>query len=230
MKNALWICLMAVSLGQPFVPVTVAQTLPLQKGVSVQMAVTNNATPMPSADEPNAWVVAVTQGGQIYFGTQPVNAAQLSDEMKAHPRNREAKLYIKADARVPYATVRKALQAAKEVMFEDAVLLTKQPEAPSLGMLVPPKGFDVRLASPAGLEPVVVAASKSDQKAPELKVNDSAVSTANLQTALNQALQKRSEKLVVVHADPELSFGQVAHLIDAVRSVGANAVLPAPEM
>lgn len=230
MQYALWVCFMAVILGSGTGPVAVSQTPPLQKGVSVQMAVTNNATPMPKADEPDAWVVAVTEGGQIYFGTQPVNAVQLSEEMKSHPRNREAKLYIKADARVPYATVRKTLQAAKEVMFDDAVLLTKQPEAPSLGMLVPPKGFDVRLASPAGSEPVVVAASKSEQKAPELRVNDGAVSTANLQTALNQALQNRREKLVIVHADPQLSFGQVAHLIDAVRSVGASAVLPAPEM
>jgi hypothetical protein len=126
--------------------------------------------------------------------------------------------------------VKKTLQAAKEVMFDDAVLLTKQPEAPSLGMLVPPKGFDVRLAPPAGSEPVVVAASKSDQKAPELKVNESAVSTTNLQTALNQALQKRSGKTVIVKADPQLSFAQVVHVIDAVRSVGANPVLAAPEM
>lgn len=230
MQNALWMFLVVVSLGWGTEQAAVAQIPPLQKGVSVQMAVTNNATPMPNADEPDAWVVAVTEGGQIYFGTQPVDAGQLSEEMKARPRNRTAKLYIKADARVPYATVKKTLEAAKEVMFDDAVLLTKQPEAPSLGMLVPPKGFDVRLAAPAGSQPVVVAASKSEQKVPELKVNESAVSNTNLQTALNQALQKRSQKTVIVKADPQLSFAQVVHVIDAVRSVGANPVLVAPEM
>jgi biopolymer transport protein ExbD len=229
MQYALWVCLL-VSLVLGSSSTAVAQNLPLQKGVSVQMAVTSNATPMPDADKPDAWIVAVTNAGQIYFGLQPVSAAQLSEEMKEHPRNREAKLYIKADARVPYGTVRKTLQVAKQVMFNDAVLLTKQPEAPSLGMLVPPKGFNVLLRAPASSQPVVVAASKSEQKAPELKVNESAVSNTNLQTALNQALQNRSEKTVIVNADPQLSFAQVAHVIDAVRSVGANAVLAAPEM
>ena len=96
-------------------PQAVAQIPPLQKGVSVQMAVTNNATPMPEADSQGAWIVAVTTPGQIYFGTQAVTAEQLSEEMKTHPRNRNAKLYIKADARAPYAGVKKTLQAAKEL-------------------------------------------------------------------------------------------------------------------
>ena len=99
----------------------------------MQMAVTNNATPMPEADKQDAWIVAVTAPGQMYFGTEAVSAEQLSEEMKSHPRNRTAKLYIKADARAPYSTVKKTLQAAKEVMFDNAVLLTKQPEAPALG-------------------------------------------------------------------------------------------------
>jgi len=207
-----------------------AQTPPLQKGVSVQMAVTNNASPMPDADKQDAWIVAVTAAGQMYFGTQAVTAEQLSEEMKKHPRNREAKLYIKADARAPFATVKDALQAAKDLMFDAAVLLTKQPEATSLGMLVPPKGLDVLLGPRASSDAVVVRVSASGQKTPELKVNDSLTSTTNLQTALNQALQNRSQKVVVVNADARLPFAQVAHVIDAVRSVGANAVLPASEM
>ncbi|MGZ7102967.1 MAG: ExbD/TolR family protein [Candidatus Angelobacter sp.] len=209
-------------------PQAVAQIPPLQKGVSVQMAVTNNATPMPDADSQDAWIVAVTTPGQIYFGTQAVTSEQLSQEMKTHPRNRNAKLYIKADARVPYATVKKTLQAAKELMFDNAVLLTKQPEAPALGMMVPPKGFDVLLTPPP--EAVVVQVSSSGQRAPELKVNNTAVSVANLQAALNQALQNRSQRLVVVHADPQLPFAEVVQVIDAARSVGATAVLPAAEM
>ncbi|MGZ7103607.1 MAG: ExbD/TolR family protein, partial [Candidatus Angelobacter sp.] len=209
-------------------PQAVAQIPPLQKGVSVQMAVTNNATPMPEADSQDAWIVAVTTPGQIYFGTQAVTAEQLSQEMKTHPRNRNAKLYIKADARAPYATVKKTLQAAKELNLDNAVLLTKQPEAPALGMMVPPKGFDVLLTPPS--EAVVVQVSSSGQRAPELKVNNSAVSVANLQAALNQALQNRSQRLVVVHADPQLPFAEVVHVIDAARSVGATAVLPAAEM
>ena len=228
MKSPLLTCLIFVILGPAGAMPVAAQTPALQKGVSVQMAVTNNATPMPEADKQDAWIVAVTAPGQMYFGTEAVSAEQLSEEMKSHPRNRNAKLYIKADARASYASVKKTLQAAKEVMFADAVLLTKQPEAPALGMMVPPKGFDVSLTPPA--EAVVVQVSSSGQKQPELKVNNSAVSLANLQAALNQALQNRNQRLVIVKAEPQLPFADVVHIIDAARSVGAEAVLPAAEM
>lgn len=228
MKYLRYMSLIAGIATGAIAPQAGAQVPPLQKGVSVQMAVTNNATPMPDADSQDAWIVAVTTPGQIYFGTQAVTAEQLSEEMKTHPRNRNAKLYIKADARAPYATVKKTLQAAKELNLDNAVLLTKQPEAPALGMMVPPKGFDVLLTPPS--EAVVVQVSSSGQRAPELKVNNTAVSVANLQAALNQALQNRSQRLVVVHADPQLPFAEVVHVIDATRSVGATAVLPAAEM
>lgn len=194
----------------------------------MQMAVTNNAIPMPEADKQDAWIIAVTATGQVYFGTEAVSAEQLSEEMKSRPRNRNAELYVKADARAPYASVKRTLEAAKEVMFDNAVLLTKQPEAPALGMMVPPKGFDVSL-TPAS-EAVVVQVSSSGQKQPELKVNSSPVSVANLQAALNQALQNRKQRRVIVKADPQLPFADVVHIIDAARSVGAETVLPAAEM
>ena len=72
-------------------PQTLAQSPALQKGVSVQMAITNNATPMPEADKKDAWIVAVTAPGQLYFGTDAVSAEQLSEEMKAHPRNHQGR-------------------------------------------------------------------------------------------------------------------------------------------
>lgn len=227
MEYLRYICAAAIATGV-MVPQTIAQTPALQKGVSVQMAVTNNAIPMPEADKQDAWIIAVTATGQVYFGTEAVSAEQLSEEMKSRPRNRNAELYVKADARAPYASVKRTLEAAKEVMFDNAVLLTKQPEAPALGMMVPPKGFDVSL-TPAS-EAVVVQVSSSGQKQPELKVNSSPVSVANLQAALNQALQNRKQRRVIVKADPQLPFADVVHIIDAARSVGAETVLPAAEM
>ena len=196
----------------------------------MQMADTNNATPMPEADKQDAWILAVTAPGQIYLGTQAVTADQLVDELKSKPRNRQAKLYIKADARSPYAKVKSALQAAKVLMFDDAVLLTKQPESPALGMMIPPKGLDVLLSAPGSAETVSLTVSSSGTNAPELKVNGSPVTVGHLQTALNQALNKHTNKMVTVSADPQLSFAQVVHVIDAVRSLGAQVVLPTAEM
>jgi biopolymer transport protein ExbD len=229
MKNLLSVCLLAVSIGWTGAPHASSQTAPLQKGVSVQMAVTNNASPMPEADKQDAWVIAVTAAGELYFGTQAVTPEQLVEEMKMRPRNRNAKIYIKADSRAPYANVRKALDAAKAVLFSGAVLLTKQPESPALVTMIPPKGLEVLLTAPSS-QAVPVRVLASGQKLAELEVNDRAVSIAGLQSALNQALQNRSEKAVQISADSQLPFAQVVAVIDAIRSVGAKTVLPASEM
>lgn len=230
MKCLLVVCVIAGTISAATLPQALSQTPPLQKGVRVQMADTNNATPMPEADQQDAWILAVTAPGQIYLGTQAVSAEQLVDELKSKPRNRGAKVYIKADARSPYAKVKSALQAAKELMFDDAVLLTKQPEAPALGTMIPPKGLEVSFSAPASEDTVSLTVSSSGTNAPELKVNGSPVSVGHLQTSLNQALNNHSKKVVMVKADAQLSFAQVVHVIDAVRSVGAQVVLPTAEM
>lgn len=198
----------------------------LRKGISVEMATSNNATPVPAADNADAWIIAVTADGRFYFGTKLVTPKELLEVMIATPRKRDQQLYIKADARVPFAKVQEALKAGKVDMFDSAVLLTTQPESPALGTLVQPKGLEVMLAPrSSGLEPVVVQLLSSGQKAPLLKINNNDVPIADLQTALNQALQNRSEKAVQMNADPQLSFAQVAHVIDACRSVGATVIV-----
>lgn len=228
MKHSRLVCLIAAGLALTGSAFVFAQNPPLQKGVSVHMIASNNATPMPDADRLDAWVVAVMATGQIYFGTHAVTAQQLFEEMNAIPRNRDAKLYIKADARAPFASVRRTLEAAKALRFEDVVLLTKQPETPAVGLMMPPQGFDVSLTATS--DAVQVGISNSGQTIPDLKVNDSPVSVANLENALNQALQNRTQKVVVVTADPQLPFSDAVHVIDAVRAVGAEPVLPAPEL
>src|ERR1051325_11138023 len=125
-----------------FAPVT-SQAQQLQKGVSVQMAPTRSAAPMPAADNLDAWVVTITADGSLYFGADPMTADELTDWMKSHPRNREAKLYIKADARSPFAAVDKVLEIGRTMGFETPVLLTSQGEPTQPGTMVPPKGLEV---------------------------------------------------------------------------------------
>src|SRR5947209_4309903 len=89
-----------------------AQSPALRKGVNVQMAVTRNASPMPEADNQDAWIVTVTADSALYFAADPMTLDQLAEWMKSHPRNRDARLYIKADARAPFATIKKVLELA----------------------------------------------------------------------------------------------------------------------
>jgi biopolymer transport protein ExbD len=228
-------CLLSVSLATLGVLATYAlndygQTPALQKGVSVQMAVTSNAAPMPAADDDDAWVVTVTADGKLYFGVKPVSADGLGEEMRIHPRRREQNLYIKADARAPFASVRKALEIGRASFFEAPVLLTSQPESAAPGTVVPPKGMEVLIGSPSTSESAVVQVLRSSDGTPTLTVNDERVSWDTLQSTLMASYQNRSEKLVVVKASGQVPFASVARVLDVCRAIGGRAVLAAPEI
>ena len=200
----------------------------LQKGVSVELASTKNAASMPDADNQDAWIVAVTDDGSLYFGTDPVTPASLFDEMKRLPRNRDQKLYIKADARAPFVDVARALAAGHEVWFESAVFLTSQPESPAPGTVLPPKGLEVLLGPLSNS--IVVQVSSGGREGPTLKINNQQIAAAALQSTLMQLLQNRSEKVVAVNADGQLPFADVVRVIDVCRSTGAKIALAAPSI
>ena len=200
----------------------------LQQGISVQMATTSNATPMPEADENDAWIVTVTSDGRFYFGTRPVTSAELNEVMKTTPHHRDQNLYIKADARSPFADVERALTIARTNLFSSPVLLTTQPETPALGKLVAPKGLEVSVSSP-GSATTIVEVTKSSQSAPDVRVDNKDVHLPDLQRALNQSLQKQNERVVVLRADGQLPFAQVAQVIDVCTSVKAKVAVAVNE-
>src|SRR5512138_1351405 len=73
----------------------------LQKGVSVDLARTNNPAPMPDADKEDALLVAVTRDGKIFFGSERVaTAADLATMVKDKLANKtDKRVFVKADAR-----------------------------------------------------------------------------------------------------------------------------------
>jgi biopolymer transport protein ExbD len=200
----------------------------LQQGISVQLSPATNSASMPEADDKNAWIVTVTADGTLYFGINPVTPAGLVEEMKIHPRNREQKLYIKADARAPYGNVEKALAAAHVDLFEASVLLTSTADSPQTGTMVSPKGLEVLLSAPAGSQPTEVQLINSGQQTPILKINNRQIPLANLSNMLTQLFQNRPEKVVLVRAEGQLPFADVVHVIDGCRSTGAKVVLTIP--
>jgi biopolymer transport protein ExbD len=202
----------------------------LRQGVTVQMAHTASAVPYPAADDNDAWIVVVTADGDLYFGVKPVTPDQLLDEMKATPRQRDAKLYIKADARAPFANVVRVLQAGREVAFEAPVLLTAQSLSPARGTLVPPNGLEVLTgpALPAGGVATVVQLLNSGQQKPLLRVNGDEISWSALEGNLRQHFQKGDEKVILLKADEQLPFGQVVQVIDTCRATQAKVVLDTP--
>ena len=204
----------------------------MQRGIRVQMPVTSNATSVPDADHNDAWVVAVTADGSIYLGADPKTPEELADWVKTHPRNREAKLYIKADARASFASVEQVLQVGRQAMFETPILLTSQREATAPGTVMPPNGLEVVIgsAAPAGTVATVVQLLNSGQQRPLLRVNGDEISWSALQGTLTQHYQKGDEKVVLLKGDGRLPFGQVVQVIDVCRSTGARVFLPTPEL
>ena len=224
MKHSLFVCLIALTLASPAIARAQAQPPALTKGVSVRMAKTANAAPMPEADEEDAWVVAITADGRPFFGAKPFTSESLLEEMKKTPRRRDQNLYIKADARTNFGNVANVLKAAKVDLFEMPVLLTNQNETPSIGKMVAPRGLQVLLTSTAS-DSVLVQMHNSGQQRPAVMVNGQEVALPDLQTALNQALQGKSERVVQLQADDNLPFAQVAQVIDACISVKSKVFI-----
>jgi biopolymer transport protein ExbD len=190
------------------------------------MAATNNASAVPAADDTNAWIVTITADGSLYFGVHPVTLHGLEEQMTVHPRNREQTLYIKADARTPYANVQKALDAARDAMFEAPVLLTSQQQSATPGTMMPPKGLEVMVSEPAA-DSVVVEVYAGQVP---LKVNNEDVAPTALQTTIGEVLQNRSEKVVAVKAAGSVPFAEVAHVIDVCRAAGAKVAIDKPSL
>ena len=207
-------------------------TQQLQQGVSVQMPITSSATSMPDADRNDAWVVAVTANGSLYLGAEAMTPEALADWMRIHPRNREAKLYIKADARAPFDSVEQVLEIGRRASFEAPVLLTSQREPIAAGTVVPPNGLEVLLgpALPAGTVATAVQLLNSGQQRPLLRVNGDEISWSALEGTLRRHFQKGDEKVILLKADQRLPFGQVVQVIDVCRSAGAKVFLPTPEL
>ncbi|MGC1452777.1 MAG: biopolymer transporter ExbD [Candidatus Sulfotelmatobacter sp.] len=209
----------------------------LQQGVSVQLAVTSNAVPMPEADNQDAWIVAISADGSLHFGTVPVSPADLEVAMKGLPRRRDQRLYIKADARTPFANVERVLQLARLVSFEAPVLLTSQPGLLQPGGQAPPKGLEVLVGqsapeagpTPPGPDSILVQVLPAKQFSVKLRINNQDIQPGVLQSTLDQMLQSRSNKEVLVKADEKLPFGQVVQAIDACRGAGSKVVLVTPK-
>jgi len=121
--------------------------VPLQQGVSVQMPVTRNAVAVPNADTQDAVVVALTADGTTYLRADPLPTPALADRVRSILSTRNEKtLYIKADARVPYARLVDVIDALQRSGVEGVTLLTAQQDAADQGnRIVAPKGLQMRV-------------------------------------------------------------------------------------
>jgi biopolymer transport protein ExbD len=126
-----------------------SQNIPLQAGVSVQLPVTGTAVAVPKADSQDALVVALTADGATYLGVDRVAASALAGRVKTLLSARSDKtLYIKADARVPYARVVEIIDAVHTSGVKALTFLTAQQERVGQGTRpVASKGLEMRVVN-----------------------------------------------------------------------------------
>jgi biopolymer transport protein ExbD/biopolymer transport protein TolR len=99
----------------------------LQKGVSVDMAKTNNPREMQDADKEDAVVVGVTRDSKVYLGSDQVNPADLGPKVRDKIDKRTDKtVYIKADARAKYGVIVDAVDNIRTAGVDQLGLLTVQ--------------------------------------------------------------------------------------------------------
>lgn len=229
MKHGLEVCLIALSTAI-FVPAIAAQAPAMRQGISVELVRTHNASPMPDADGDDAFIVAVRANGSVYLGVNSITLPELTEKTRSTPFRRGHALYIKADARTPYATVLEVLEATRTGGLIPQVLLTSQSASPESGAITPPQGLEVSLgaAFPSGTVATVVALLPSVEERPLVKINNDQISWLELESTLVRHFQKGDDKLVLLRADVRLPFSEVVHAIDSCRAAGAKVYLAEP--
>jgi biopolymer transport protein ExbD/biopolymer transport protein TolR len=99
----------------------------LQKGVTVKLAQANNPVQMPDADKEDALIVAVMNDGTVFFDTQKITPAELTQKVRDRIANRTDKhVYVKADARAKYKAVVDVVDDVRSAGVDQLGLLTEQ--------------------------------------------------------------------------------------------------------
>ncbi len=99
----------------------------LQKGVSVDLAKTNNPVQMPDADKEDALLVAITRDGKVFFGTDRIDPADLTGKIKDRLANRtDKRVFVRADARTKYGNVVEVVDNVRAAGVDQLGLLTDQ--------------------------------------------------------------------------------------------------------
>jgi biopolymer transport protein ExbD len=192
------------------------------------MAVTTAGSSLPAADNEDAWIVTVTKDGSLYFGTELFTPQGLSNAMRSRPRARSQDLYIKIDARAPFASAKRVLVMARENRFRRVYLLTAQPSDAQGGSIVPPTGLEVWIAPESEAAPIIVHLGQA-QGLPVLRINGEPVPFDQFAGKLSQLLHGSDDGPVVVDTEQVL-FSNVAHVLDLCNRSGAKVIVRTAEL
>jgi biopolymer transport protein ExbD len=93
-----------------------------------------------------------------------------------------------------------------------------------LDALVPQPPKDKTKQPPSDDRTIVVQLLKGAGDKANLKINQDDVTWENIEGKLNDIFKTRAEKVMFVKADPDLTFNEVAQVIDIGHSAGVDKV------
>jgi biopolymer transport protein TolR len=97
------------------------------RGVSLDMPKANYPISMRGADREDALMVATMRDDKVFFRTYQVTIEQLPARIRdGASQGAERKVYIRADARAKYGTVKEALDGAHAAGIEEIGFLVDQ--------------------------------------------------------------------------------------------------------
>ena len=110
----------------------------LSKGVSVDMAKTNNPIAMQAADKEDAVLVAVTRDGKVFIGSTSVPVEQVPGKVKDMLTSKLDKTcYLKSDARARYEKVVEVIDNMRAAGVDQLGLLTEEIKRKGAGAAEP---------------------------------------------------------------------------------------------
>ena len=99
----------------------------LSKGITVDMAKTNNPSPMQNADKEDAVLIAIARDGRTYLGTDQMSPDALPQKVKDLLTNTLDKtVYVRADARARYERVVEVVDNIRAAGVDQLGLLTEE--------------------------------------------------------------------------------------------------------
>jgi biopolymer transport protein ExbD len=99
----------------------------LQKGVSVDKAITHNPRKMPDAEKTDAVELAVTRDGKVFLNAQPVAMSDITKKVEDLMSNKLNKVvFIKSDARAKYGDVVAVVDNVRAAGIEQLGLITEE--------------------------------------------------------------------------------------------------------
>jgi biopolymer transport protein ExbD/biopolymer transport protein TolR len=99
----------------------------LQKGVSVDLAITRNPREMRDADKDDATVVAITRDGKIFLGATRLEKVDLGPKIKDELADKLDKtVYVKSDRRAKYGDVVDVVDTVRTAGVDTLGLITER--------------------------------------------------------------------------------------------------------